>query len=314
MPGPEGWLLSRVAGRIRGEIFSRVVDLRWSQGRPKGNPHGLPGPLVVSLTSHLRRFPTLHFSLKCLLSQSLAPDHVILWLREKDRSRLPENAGALQAAGLTIRTTSHTGSYGKIMPSIEAFPDAYVVTADDDVYYGRRWLEKLVGAVRQGERAVVCHRAHGIRLNGEGLPAPYLDWEREIPRPEVSRRVFPTGVGGVLYPPGILPRESIDQGAYRTLCPTADDVWLYWMALRNGAIFRKIGRRCPLVYWPRSQRSNLNQINVLHHGNDRQIANLVGRFGLPPSYCLQEVDEAGHRPTERAATRRQARLRELDKR
>ena len=275
-------LRARIVARMRGEVFSRLVQMRWKRGRLRGKPHGLPARLIVSLTSFPARFPTLHLSLKCLLNQSVAPDAVILWLQDEDQSRAPENVVALQVAGLTIRTTNHTGPYCKIIPSLEAYPDAYIVTADDDVYYGRHWLEGLVREVHVGEREVVCHRAHGIRFNGEGLPLPYLDWEYEIQSPELSRHVFPTGIGGVLYPPGILHDDAMDRSVYHSLCPTADDVWLYWMAVRNGATFRKIGRRFQPIYWPGSQRRSLSQVNVLNHGNDRQIRNLLARFGYPP--------------------------------
>jgi hypothetical protein len=267
--------------RARGEMAGRAVERRWRERRSPAKPHGLPGRLIISLTSLRRRFRSLHCSLKCLLDQSVAADAVILWLSETDLAQLPANVTSLRPAGLTIRTTADIGSYCKIIPALEAFPDAYIVTADDDAYYGHRWLEELVREVRLGERQVICHRAHGVRMGADGLPLPYVQWEYELRRPEASRRVFPTGVGGVLYPPGIFHRDVLDPSLYRTLCPTADDLWLYWMALRGGATFRKVGPRRPMSLWPGSQRVNLSQINVLRQGNDRQIGNLVTRFEFP---------------------------------
>jgi hypothetical protein len=270
-----------LAVRIRGEVARRLVERRWRRGKVAATPHGLPGPLIVSLTSFSRRFRSLHCSLKCLLDQSVAPDAVILWLSEDDRARLPASVTSLQTAGLIIRTTTGLGSYKKIIPALEAFPEAYIVTADDDAYYGHRWLEKLVREARLGQRQIICHRAHGVRLNAEGLPLPYVQWDYELRRPEVSRRVFPTGVGGILYPPGVFHHDVVDPSLYGTLCPMADDVWLYWMALRGGATFRKVGPRRAMALWPGSQRASLSQVNVRNHGNDRQIGNLVARFGFP---------------------------------
>lgn len=270
-----------VTGRARGEVARGIVAYRWRTRSGRGKPHGLPGALIVSLTSIPRRFASLHLTLRCLLDQTVAPDAVILWLSEGDLDRLPANVTSLQGSELTIRTAAETGPYRKIMPALAAFPEAHIVTADDDAYYGRRWLEGLVREARLGEREVLCRRAHGIRLDGRGMPLPYIEWDYELRQPEASRRVFATGVGGVLYPPGLFRGEALNAGLYRAICPTADDLWLYWMALRSGAICRKIGPRRAMALWPGTQRVNLNQINVNQHGNDRRIGNLIARFGFP---------------------------------
>ncbi len=268
-------------GRARGEMARGIIGCRWRTRRVSTKAHGLPGALIVSLTSVPRRFRSLHYTLKCLLDQSVPADAVVLWLSEEDLGQLPASVTSLRAAGLSIRTAPDTGSYRKIVPALEAFPGAYIATADDDAYYGRHWLEGLVREIRVGERQIVCHRAHGIRLNAQGIPLPYVQWEYELRRPEVSRRVFPTGVGGVLYPPGVFHGDVLNAGLYREICPTADDLWLYWMALRGGAVCRKVGLRRGVILWPGSQRVNLSQINVMKHGNDRQIGNLIAHFGFP---------------------------------
>lgn len=279
-----GWMVRHFDGaamRLRGEMARLCVAWRWRRVRQERPHHGLPHRLVVSLTSHLPRFATLHLSLRCLLDQTVRPDAVILWLDEAAMAQLPQHVLSLRDAGLTIAAKPDIGSYGKIMPALEADPAAFIVTADDDAYYGPDWLAQLVGAVRDGETEVICHRAHRIELGSDRLPLPYDRWEVNLARPEVSARVFPTGVGGVLFPPGIFHPDVLNQDLYSRLCPTADDLWLYWMALRQGATFRKIGGRQPVLLWPRSQRVSLHQFNIVQRGNDRQMANLIERFGFP---------------------------------
>jgi hypothetical protein len=278
-----GWIVRHLDGavaRLRGEAARLRLAWRW-QRRREPRRHNLPARLIVSLTSHEPRFATLHLSLRCLLDQTVRPDAIILWIDEAAMRLLPHNVVTLCDAGLTIAAKPDIGSYGKIMPALEADPAAFIVTADDDAYYHRTWLEELVVAVRPGERQVICHRAHRIEVGSDGLPLPYDRWTFDLKAPEVSRRVFPTGVGGVLFPPGIFHPDALDRALYRTLCPTADDLWLFWMALRNGARFRKIGRRRLVPLWPRSQRINLYRINVTQGGNDRQMAKLIERFGFP---------------------------------
>ena len=128
--------------------------------------------------------------------------------------------------------------------------------------------------------ALVPDALEGIELDGDGLPLPYAHWHYELKAAEESWRIFPTGVGGVLYPPGIFHPDVLDRGLQGALCPTADDLWLYWMARRNGATFRKVGRYWTSL-WPGSQAASLHHINVMQGGNDRQIANLIARFGFP---------------------------------
>ena len=267
--------------RLRGELARLHIVWRWRRGRRERPHHGLPGRLVVSLTSHPPRFATLHLSLRCLLDQTVRPDAVILWLDEAAMAQLPQRVLSLRDAGLTIAARSDIGSYGKIMPALEADPTAFIVTADDDAYYGPDWLVQLIGAVRGGAPEVICHRAHRIELGSDRLPLPYDRWEVNLASPEASALVFPTGVGGVLFPPGIFHPDVLNHDLYSRLCPTADDFWLYWMALRHGAIFRKIGGRQPVLLWPRSQRVSLHQFNIVQRGNDRQMANLIERFGFP---------------------------------
>src|SRR5579864_6248399 len=109
------------------------VAVRWILRR-SGTPHGLPGTLVVSLTSYPPRFPTVALTLRCLLTQSIKPDHVILWIAHADEARLPPEVLALRALGLEIRSTEDLRSFKKIVPALRDFPDAFIVTADDDVY------------------------------------------------------------------------------------------------------------------------------------------------------------------------------------
>jgi hypothetical protein len=203
---------------------------------------------------------------------------------------------ALQQAGLTIEYTEDLKSFKKIIPALRRFPDAFIVTADDDVYYWPTWLEELVNAYSPARREILCHRVNRIRLAANGRPLPYSQWDFEYRGFEPSPLIFPTGAGGVLYPPGHLHPDVVDDATFRALCPSTDDVWLYWMGLRGGSQFRRteLGRprmrwpgsspRFSMIVWPGSQRVSLNRINIPQGGgNDSQIGNLIDRFGFPPT-------------------------------
>lgn len=272
----------------RAKWLAREASLRWktaSRWRARKTaarqPHGLPGKLVVSLTSYPPRFGTLALTLRTLLSQSVAPDEVVLWIADSDHGKLPAEVLALRGDGLRIGRCDDLKSYKKIIPTLSEWPEAFVVTADDDVYYWPTWLAELVAEFRADRPEVLCHRAHRVALLDDGMPGPYTSWEIEIEGEPASPLVFPTGVGGVFYPPGALHERVLDLDLMQRLSPTADDVWLYFMAHLAGHTARKVGNRRRFVPWVSTQRVSLMQNNVADGGNDRQMMSMARHFGAP---------------------------------
>lgn len=246
--------------------------------------HGLPAPLIVSLTSHPRRFASLHRTLACLLGQTVKPDRVVLWLGSGAAARLPRQVRALAARGLEVRESEDLGPHTKLLPALAAFPDAYLVNADDDVYYPADWLETLVGAHDPAAPAILCYRAQRLRLAPGGAVAPFSDWQHDVQdkaarRPSVD--LLPTGVGGTLYPPASLHPDVLDIGLMRKLSPANDDFWFWWQARRAGTRHRKVGGRFRYLDWPGSQGVALHPHN-LAGGYDGHIRALVAHYGLPP--------------------------------
>lgn len=259
-----------------------LADRVYALVRRRPRPHGLPGPLILSLTSHGPRFASLHRTLACLLRQTVKPDRLVLWLAERDRDLVPKKVLSLTRRGLEIRFGDDLRSYKKLVPALAAFPDAFIVTADDDVYYPPEWLETFIAAFDRAAPAILCVRAHRFTL-ADGAIAPYRAWQRDVQDDcarDHSADLIPTGVGGVFYPPGALHADTADADQFMRLCPEADDFWFYWMARRAGTSFRKVGPRFRYRPWPRSEIAALHTRN-LNEGYDRQIRALVEAFGLP---------------------------------
>lgn len=245
--------------------------------------------LIVSLTTIPERIGKVHLCIETLLRQSLKPDRVILWLSESaaDAGRprvaedaLPAKLRRLQERGLEIRWCRDIRSYRKIIPALRSFPGALIVTSDDDVYYPRRWLEQLHGAYLREPHLIHCHRAHLVRYDGTGQALPYLQWD--ITAPGVvgpSTDLFPTGVGGVLYAPGHLHPEVLNEAVFVAICPTADDVWLKAMSLMNGVACKKV-KPGAIAYVEIRIPGNrvLSHHNVNANGNDAQIRKVADRY------------------------------------
>jgi hypothetical protein len=273
--------LASVEHGLRRLIGPAQVHWRWRlKDRQTPRPHGLPGELVVSLTSFPGRFGLLHLTLMSLLCQTVRPDRVVLWVDEKHADRVPSRVRALEAQGLSIRTwPEDIKCYMKIVPTLHQWPDATVVTADDDIHYWPTWLAELLETAATSPGSVVCHRAHRMTFSQDGRLNPYKEWRWGIGSPHRGADLFFTGVGGVLYPRGSLCRCLEDEGRYLGITPYNDDIWLNWMTRLQGFDVVTTGRGRDLVAWLGGQRSGLYRHNVRGNGNDEALRRMAEAYG-----------------------------------
>jgi hypothetical protein len=230
---------------------------------------------VVSLTSYGARLRTVHLTIESIGRGRARPNRIILWVDpDVVIDDLPSSLRRLEARGLEIaRSPANYGPHNKYFPYVmSAAPHtAPLVTADDDCIYPRRWLRSLQGAAA-GSGDIVCFRAHRVRFSAAGTIAPYTSWGPVTNR-SASVLNFAAGVSGAAYPPAFLDElEKLGDGFMRT-CPKADDVWLHYVAVRNGRRIRQLGRRA--VKFPdllSTQGTALHSFNNGQQGNDRQIA------------------------------------------
>jgi hypothetical protein len=259
-------------------IAAKPAMLRHSTIRP-GKPHTLPGKLVVSLTSYPPRFPALDLTLRCLMSQDMAPDAIILWVAHGDADKLPRRVRELEAHGLTIRTCDDTGSFKKVVPACLEFSGAFLLLCDDDVAYPATWLRRFVEHWRYPDE-VLCQWGRRLTIDGRGRPLPWWSWPPVLDdHPHWS--VMPIGCGGVLYPPGTIPASVARPETFTRLCPNGDDIWLFWHLPETGATARCIQPEKKFRFWGGTQDMALWKSNDYRGGNDRKIAAMFREFGLP---------------------------------
>ena len=243
--------------------------------------------IIVSLTSIGSRIKIISLCIRMLLNQSFRPDKVILWLSEYDMSgnkiilkdQLPKELKELIKRGLEIRFCKDIGPHGKLIYALKAFPEAIVVTADDDMIYPKDWLEKLFESYKKNTGVIHCYRARLISFNSDKIINRYLDWSSDFDKEEKSLFIFPLGVDGVLYPPGVLNEEVFNEDIFREICPKGDDIWFKAMSLLNNTYCKKI---CldhdsfrPI---PGSQVVSLFSENIFL--NDEQIKSVFKKYNL----------------------------------
>lgn len=283
-------------GTYRLRLLSQAVRKRWLKFQAdravrrfptiaKSKGHALSGSLIVTLTSYPPRFPHLAKTLRSLLDQSISADRTILWLAAKDINALPDDVLSLKTHGLEIRSTRDIKSYKKLIPALELWPNAHFVTADDDVYYPPDWLENLANAAADHPGEVIAGRAHLAHLNERGMLRPYSCWQLASDLEVVTdpiARFFPTGVGGVLYPPGAFNSQVTNSDLFTRLAPRGDDIWFFWMSRMAGTKQRRIRQWFDVIEWPSTQDVALAVDNLHGDGNDRQIQAMEKHFGPVP--------------------------------
>ena len=272
--------------KILWQLESRVHWLfakYWIRPTTAPKKHSLKHHLVVSLTSFPYRFGDLPLTIKCLLNQTIRPDEIILWIAESDRKHLTPEIISLQEKffWFKIDYCEDLRSYTKLIPSLSKYPDSVIVTADDDIYYPSWWLKNLCDEWNDDLKTAIGYRAHSVTFNQTNQPKPYREWRHNISVTTFDDSVFLTGVGGILYPPSSLSPTTSDKGLFQNLCPSADDVWFFWMTRLGGAEIQKTKRRLNLISWPNTSDNGLAIENVLQNANDRQINAMIEKFGWP---------------------------------
>lgn len=281
---------------LKGKSFSRIVwgGFRFVMGglkkfqlyvtppAKKGVSENKEPQLIVSLTSFPQRINEIHLCVKTLLNQTYKPDAVILWLAEEQfpqkEAQLPQKLLKLQKNGLTIQWCNDLRSYKKLIPALREYPDATIVTTDDDVYYSRNWLEGLVRAHEQAPRDVCCYRGAKIRFeDGAFVRDPVAPGSKYDAVTYLHQQ---TGVGGVLYPPHSLHEEVLKEEVFMEIARTNDDLWFWLMGVLNGTRVRMVGDNSfALYYVGETQLYSLTAIN--DHGQmlyDQQLEAIFKRY------------------------------------
>ncbi len=250
----------------RDEVASKVENMRhYGLNTEPRNPR-----IIVTLTSYPKRMYDIHLCLYSLLTQDFKPDKVVLWLGEDQfpdkELDVPRKVKELCQFGLEIRWCKDMKSFTKLIPSLKEYPDDYLVTADDDMYYPQDWLGGLWQQYQE-QKTIVAYRTRGMILK-DGNPVNFNEWPWLHQKEAASYRNFLYGVDGVLYPPHCLHPDVLDIETAMKLCPKADDIWFWLQAVRAGTkIYSIPGYFAPLHTNPMRQL-NFNDDGTLRIENE----------------------------------------------
>lgn len=276
----------KLESMVRGQLLMQRALTSGESGVGNDKEHNI----VVSLTSFDRRIEEVYLCIESLFQQSLKADAIVLWLSTRnfpDRA-LPETLIRQQQRGLQVFFVEEDlGPYKKYVYAFDRFRDSLIITVDDDILYPPDIIDQLYRAYLRQPTHIHCHRALLMTLGGRGKLLPYADWESDWngESGESWQRVFPTGIGGVLYFPGSLHEDAFNREKFMALCPNADDVWLKAMSLKKGTPCASLANS---RHWKRrflimdgSQTVALKRENWRRRGgNDSKIEAVFSEYGL----------------------------------
>ncbi|MFA1624373.1 glycosyltransferase [Rhizobium mongolense] len=269
-------------------LMQRAAFL-WQNGSPGALKDDAP---IVSMTTIPSRLSTLHYSLLSIITQTIRPKKVLVWLDDRIDFRINDYPYLRKIAefGVEFIQVPDIGPHTKLFYSLKEKFESPIVTFDDDMIYPDTAFETLYKVHSSHPDCVVANwaraipketelREKGIR-SGRLLTPPLLEQRLEDndayePYPVLGALAY--GTGGVLYPNGCFDDQVTDLKLMRELCPTEDDVWYRAMAIKAGS------RVAPtnLGINPRhfsvvsSQATALRHIN---HGGNGNIAQTINAF------------------------------------
>lgn len=199
----------------------------WLNIKPKRSDQ-IAKNVIISLTSYGRRVSKCApYTVFSIIVQTMRPEKITLWLdKEKwNDMNLPFAMKRMQEWGLVgVEYCKDVRSYTKLIPALEKYPDKVIITVDDDIYYSKKLIENLYCSFLSFPTCIhaLCTLTYEINTN------------TTINGKRIFNPCFQTGYGGVLYPPHSLSEKVFDRELFMKICPTADDLWFYIMAVLNG--------------------------------------------------------------------------------
>lgn len=242
--------------------------------------------VIVSLTTFGKRLYDVATTIESIMQGSMLPNRIVLWLGEEHKDEeLPLSLQLQQKRGLQVEYCKDIRSYKKLIPSLKKYPDAAIITIDDDLIYECDLLENLLRSYKKHPQSISASRMHQIVLDGTGRPVKYVDWNWCINPIDSSPLYFPTTGGGTLFPPHSLDEEVFNEKVFLDICKYADDIWFYAMAKKKGTdivkSFTHSSRGEDYVINLDVQDVGLHNINyATENRNDIQLKAVFERYNL----------------------------------
>lgn len=244
--------------------------------------------VIVSLTTYGKRLYDVATTIESIMQGSVLPNRLVLWLEEGLKgTELPVSLQRQQERGLQIEYCKDLRSYKKLIPALKTYPEAVIVTLDDDLLYESDFLENLLRSYHQHPTSISASRIHTIVLGEDNRPVLYKNWKLCQWSDEASPLNFFTSGGGTLFPPHCFDEEVFNEEVFMSICQYADDIWFNAMARKKGTpvikSFTHSNQGEDYTINDNVQDVGLTNINNYErHLNDKQLEQVFQKYDLYP--------------------------------
>lgn len=241
--------------------------------------------IVISMTSIPSRFKYLYLDLETLFHQTLKPSKIVLYLGTNvEPNMIPKRILAMKKRGLEIkfRDDKLLKPHTKYFYALNEYKDKLVITCDDDIFYNKNLVKILYNSYLKYPNAISCIRPHKITFDKNGNINNYKLWLGEYNEDDSlvpNNYLCATGVGGVLYPKALLPKETFDINLISTLAINQDDLWLKFIEVKyNIKVVRATKDNIKPHVINGTQEVSLSEDNVFNNRNDSVLKDLNDHF------------------------------------
>lgn len=248
---------------------------------------------IVSLTSFPARIYKSWIPIETIMRQKIKPRKVLLWLFEGEfngKASLPKSLLRLEKRGLEIRfCKENLMPHKKYFYTMLEYPDAIVITVDDDMFYPPDLCEKLIKFHSKYPDSIICSMTRQIKVKDDKI-LPYREWSYLRSNSEPDFRNLTMGVSGTLFPPKSLHPEVFNIEILKKIALKADDLWLKIMSIKNNTKVASIAGEYPGFFIPIIYKNDvkLMESNIVGGQNDKIFNDLMEYYQIPVSIFSEQ--------------------------
>ncbi len=225
-------------------IFSGVANFTYrrthayeSQVIPSEGTNRLE-KVIVSLASYPPKYDVLPYALKTLANQTVKPDKIILNLYKhentaKDKQKIIKILKDNNLEGvITVNwIEERIRSYAKLIPTLKAYPDDIIITADDDWEYSPNFVKDLLEKHKQFPDCIIanCCKRFGNMcpvLNNKYLQYPPINTPIDL--------AYIFSGFGMLCKKSFFTEKIFNAELFMKEFSTTDDIWYTFCACLSG--------------------------------------------------------------------------------
>ena len=269
------------------KVYKKIIDKKISSlDQHVFNEKKILQDVIISLTSYGSRLSELHYTIYSLVNQTVRPEKILINLTSRDIKELPAAMYCFKQYGVEFVEVDDIKSYKKLIPILQKYPYKNIVTADDDLFYPKNWLEELWKAHIQNPTDIVCHITRKIEFENKKIK-PYKNWSynKVEKKPSFSNLIL--SGAGAWFPPHSLYKDVCNSDIFMQLSPTADDIWDYFMAILKGTKILQIQNSCSNLKYTNPYREygickgeKLGTINIDEGYNDKQFKAILEYYNI----------------------------------